>query len=157
MTQGALILQPTHTPDQKRTGTLYHFGFNSIATLCLLSGFIIIEINKRGPGHEHFASPHAILGLITYISILLQALVGFTQYFTPGVYGGVENAKKVYKWHRRAGYVILPLGLATVCAASETYYAKKVLGIQLWATIVASVLVLTGVLPRVKLQKLGLK
>ena len=69
----------------------------------------------------------------------------------------MENAKKVYKYHRVFGYTIATLGLATVCAATQTYYAKHILGIQLWSVIVASVLVLVGVLPRVKLQKLGLK
>jgi len=157
LTQGALVLQPTHTAHQKRTGTLYHLGFNSIGSLSLLAGLIIIEINKGSHPGTHFKSPHAILGLITYIFLFLQALVGFTQYFTPQLYGSVENAKSVYKYHRASGYVIMTLALATVCAATQTDYSKLFLGIQLWATILASVLVLVGVLPRVKLQKLGLK
>ncbi|KAF2203066.1 hypothetical protein GQ43DRAFT_439194 [Delitschia confertaspora ATCC 74209] len=157
MSQATLVLQPTHTAEQKRTGTLYHFGFNLLGFSSLLSGFIIIEINKRGPGHEHFTSPHAIMGLTTYILLIIQALIGFTQYFTPNLYGNVDNAKKVYKYHRMLGYTIFTLGLATVCAASKTYYTDKILGIQLWAVLVASVLTLAGILPRVKLQKLGLK
>ncbi|KAF2747085.1 hypothetical protein M011DRAFT_467975 [Sporormia fimetaria CBS 119925] len=157
VTQAALILQPTHTPEQKRAGTLAHAGFHIIGISALLTGLIIIEINKRGPGHEHFASPHAILGLIFYITILIQAVVGFTQYSTPNLYGSVENAKAVYKYHRMAGYVIATLGLATVCAATWTDYVKKVAHIQHWAVIVASVLVLAGVLPRVRVQKFGWK
>lgn len=156
-TQAALILQPTHTPTQKRAGTLLHFIFHLIGLSALLSGLVIIEINKRGPGHEHFASPHAILGLVFYITIFIQALVGFTQYYTPSLYGGVDNAKKVWKYHRTTGYVIATLGLATVCAASWTTYSLYVAHIQHWAVIVASVLVLVGVVPRIKLQKLGLK
>jgi hypothetical protein len=156
ITQAALVLQPTHTPEQKRAGTLAHAGSHLFGLSALLSGLIIIELNKRGPGHEHFESPHAILGLVFYLSLLLQALIGFTQYFTPGVYGGVENAKKVYKYHRMLGYAIATLGLATVCAATWTTYSLKVLHIQHWAVIVASVLVLAGVLPRVRLSKFGL-
>ncbi|KAF2711344.1 hypothetical protein K504DRAFT_480414 [Pleomassaria siparia CBS 279.74] len=157
ITQSALILQPTHTPSQKRTGTTAHFLFNLIGITSLLAGLIIIEINKAGPGHEHFESPHAILGLTFYITIFLQAIVGFTQYYTPSLYGDVNQAKAIYKYHRISGYVIATLGLATVCAATWTTYNLNVGGIQHWAIILASVLVLTGLLPRIRLQKLGLK
>ena len=87
---------------------------------------------------------------------MLQALAGLTLFYAPGLYGGVENAKKVYKWHRMSGYVGLVLGLATVAAATQTETGGKVLGIRLWAVIVTGVLVLVGVLPRIKKQKLGL-
>ncbi|KAF2877788.1 eukaryotic cytochrome b561-domain-containing protein [Massariosphaeria phaeospora] len=156
-TQAALILQPTHTPSQKRAGTLAHATLHLIALLSLISGLIVIELNKAGPGHEHFASPHAILGLLFYILIVLQALVGFTQYFTPGLYGGVDKAKRVYKWHRAAGYVISTLGLATVCAASWTTYSLGVAHLQHWAVVLASVLVVVGLVPRVRLSKFGLR
>ncbi|KAL1595193.1 hypothetical protein SLS60_009881 [Paraconiothyrium brasiliense] len=157
VTQAALILQPTHTPAQKRTGTLLHALFHLFGLSALLAGLVIIELNKAGPGHEHFASPHAILGLIFYIAIFLQALVGFTQYYTPSLYGGVDQAKAIWKYHRAAGYVVATVGLATVCAASWTTYSLNVAHIQHWAVIVASVLVLVGVVPRIKLQKLGLR
>jgi hypothetical protein len=87
----------------------------------------------------------------------LQAFVGFTQYFTPNLYGGEDKAKSIYKWHRMAGYVIATLGLATVCAATWTDYSKSMAHIQHWAVIVASVLVLVGIVPRIKLEKFGLK
>jgi hypothetical protein len=155
-TQAALILQPTHTPGQKRAGTTAHFLFHLLGISTLLAGLIIIEINKKGPGHAHFESPHAILGLIFYILIFLQAMVGFTQYYTPAVYGGVENAKSVWKYHRASGYLVMVLGLATVCASSWTTFSLGVLHIQHWAIIVASVLTLVGIVPRIKLSKFGI-
>ncbi|KAJ4375023.1 hypothetical protein N0V83_002102 [Neocucurbitaria cava] len=155
--QAALVLQPTHTPEQKRAGTLAHLLFHVFGTTALTAGLIIIEMNKAGPGHEHFESPHARLGLIFYILVYLQAIVGFTQYYVPGLYGGVENAKSIYKYHRLFGYIIATLGLATICAASWTTYSLYVAHIQHWAVIVASVLVLLGVLPRIRLSKFGLK
>ena len=157
LTQATLIVQPTHTSTQKREGTYLHAGIHGIGLVALLAGLIIIEINKQGPGHAHFESPHAILGLITYIFLLLQAAVGFTQYFTPALYGSMDRAKSVYKYHRMSGYLVLLLGLATVCAATRTEYSVGVLGIQLWAVIVASVLVVLGIVPRIRLHKLGLK
>ena len=97
------------------------------------------------------------MGLITYILFVIQALVGITQYYLPGIYGGVNNAKAIYKYHRMSGYVLLTLSFATVAAATQTDYNKGTLHIQLWAVIVAAVITLIGVLPRIKKQKLGLQ
>jgi len=89
--------------------------------------------------------------------IFIQALVGFAQFYVPElVFGSVDKAKSVYKYHRWSGYVILLLMLATVCAATQTTFNKNVLQIRLWAVLVASVLVVAGVAPRLKKHKLGL-
>lgn len=114
-------------------------------------------MNKAGPGHEHFESPHARLGLAFYILVYIQSLVGFTQYYVPQLYGGVDNAKSIYKYHRVVGYVIAILGLATICAASWTTYSLNVAHIQHWTVITASVLVLVGIVPRIRLSKFGVK
>jgi len=151
-----LVLQPTHTKEQKKYGTYWHAGLNVTAFLAAVAGLVIIEYNKIDHNGKHFQSPHAIFGLITYIFLVVQALIGFTQYFVPQLYGGEENAKKLYKYHRAAGYVILVLLLATVCAATQTDFNKNVLGMQLWAVIVAAVITLAGVLPRVRKHKFGL-
>lgn len=82
--------------------------------------------------------------------------MGFTQYYVPQLYGGVDKAKAIYKWHRISGYVILTLMLATVAAATQTTFNVKVLEIKLWAVLVTAALVLIGVIPRIKKQKLGL-
>jgi len=81
--------------------------------------------------------------------------VGFTQYFVPALYGGEENARKLYKYHRVAGYFIFLMLLATAAAATQTDYNVNVLGISLWAVLVAGLITLVGVLPRVRLAKFG--
>jgi len=156
LTQAILTLQPTHTAEQKSLGVALHGAFNNVAILSFLAAFVLIEINKFTNHIEHFESPHAILGFITYILIILQWLFGVFQYFIPSVFGGYEKARFLYKYHRWAGYTIFTLGLATVCAATQTTYNKNVLDIKLWAVIVASVVTLAGLLPRIKKQKLGL-
>jgi len=118
---------------------------------------IVIEYNKIAHAGSHFESPHAIMGLITYIFFAVQAVVGITQYYTPSLYGSVDNAKAVYKYHRMSGYVLLILSFATVAAATQTGFNKMSLHIRLWAMIVASVITLIGVLPRIKKGKLGFK
>ncbi|KAL8865896.1 MAG: hypothetical protein Q9174_006627 [Haloplaca sp. 1 TL-2023] len=155
-TQAILLLQPTHTPKQKKQGTNIHATLNITSILTLIAALVVIEYNKISHGGAHFESPHAILGLITYILFFLQAIVGIAQYFTPSVFGSVENAKSIYKYHRMSGYVILILSFATIAAATQTGFNKNVLHMQLWAIVVASIITLAGVLPRIKKQKLGL-
>ena len=75
----------------------------------------------------------------------------------PRLYGGVEKARSLYKWHRLSGYALLVLMLATVTAATQTDYNKDVLHIRIWAMLVSAVLVLIGIVPRIKKQKLGLE
>ncbi|KAL9021119.1 MAG: hypothetical protein Q9185_001658 [Variospora sp. 1 TL-2023] len=155
-TQAILLLQPTHTPKQKKQGTNIHATLNMTAILSLIAALVVIEYNKIAHNGPHFQSSHAILGLITYILFFLQAIIGIAQYYTPGVFGSVENAKKIYKYHRMSGYVILLMSFITIAAATQTGFNVGVLHIQLWAVIVASVITLIGVLPRIKKQKLGL-
>lgn len=128
---------------------------NEVALLTAIAGLVIIEYNKLAHNGTHFVSPHAILGLVTYILLVIQAVAGITAYFLPGIYGGEENAKRLYKYHRVGGYVTFLVMLATVAAATQTDFNKGVLEIQLWAVIAASVITLVGVLPRVRLSKFG--
>ncbi|KAL8711342.1 MAG: hypothetical protein Q9220_004239 [cf. Caloplaca sp. 1 TL-2023] len=155
-TQAILLLQPTHTPKQKTQGTHIHAVLNLTSILTLIAALVIIEYNKIAHAGAHFTSPHAILGLITYILFFLQAIVGIAQYYAPGLLGGKDKAKSIYKYHRMSGYVLLVLGFATVALATQTGFNVNVLHIQLWAVIVASVITLVGVLPRIKKQKMGL-
>jgi len=156
ITQATLILQPTRTAEQKQLGTYIHAALVDLGVLCMLAGLIIIEVNKNLSGRAHFESPHSIMGLITYILVFLQAVSGVVQFFYPQVYGSVDNAKKMYKYHRGSGYVILALMCATVCAATWTEYNLTVLEIHHWSVITASVILLASLYARIKKQKLGL-
>ncbi|CAI7635587.1 unnamed protein product [Penicillium glandicola] len=153
--QASLILQPTATPQQKRTGTRIHYFFQLVSVVLFVSAFVIIEVNKGS--HPHFVSPHGILGLATYISIVLQAVVGVIQYFLPvTVLGSIDAGKRIYKYHRRSGYVLLLLEMATVVAATQTTYNLMALHIPLWGVIISVIFILAGVGARIKKHKLGL-
>jgi hypothetical protein len=120
-----------------------------------ISAFVIIELNTGD--HQRLTSPHGILGLITYILIILQVLVGVAQFWLPErVFGSVENGKKIYKYHRRFGYFLLVLELATVAAATQTTFNQGVLHIRLWVALVTAVIIILGVGARLKKHKLGL-
>ncbi|KAI0112144.1 eukaryotic cytochrome b561-domain-containing protein [Nemania sp. FL0031] len=153
--QSILVLQPTHTAAQKQVGQKIHAALNLLAFVTFLVGVVGIEVNKFRSNGPHFHSVHGYLGVITSIWILLQYLVGFTMFGVPALYGGEANAKKIWKYHRSSGYVLLLLMLATVISAVETDYNKNVLGLKLWAMILISVIMVVGVYPRIKKQKLG--
>ncbi|KAJ5687725.1 hypothetical protein N7455_006773 [Penicillium solitum] len=153
--QAALILQPTATPQQKRTGTRIHYILQLLSVALFIAAFVIIEVNKGS--HPHFVSPHGILGLITYIAIVLQAVVGVVQYFFPvTVFGSVDAGKRIYKYHRWSGYVLLLLEVATIVAATQTTYNVIAIHIPLWGVLVSVVFILAGVGARIKKHKLGL-
>ena len=57
--------------------------------------------------------------------------------------------------YRTSGYLILLAALVTVATATQTAFNKNVLHLRLWAVLVAVVLVLIGVVPRIKPSKLG--
>ncbi|PLB38506.1 cytochrome b561 domain-containing protein [Aspergillus candidus] len=153
--QAALVLQPTVTPQQKLLGTRIHHGIQAVSTLGFISAFIVIEVNKGD--HARLTSAHGIMGLVTYILIILQATGGLVQYFFPTqVLGNVARGKAMYKYHRMVGYTLMMLELATVAAATQTTFNLSVLAIPLWAVLLAAVLVIAGLGARAKKQKLGL-
>ncbi|KAG0155202.1 hypothetical protein PDIDSM_776 [Penicillium digitatum] len=153
--QAALILQPTTTPQQKRIGTRIHYVLQLLSVVLFVSAFVIIELNKGS--HPHFVSPHGLLGLVTYIAIVLQAVVGVIQFSLPvTILGSVDAGKRIYKYHRWSGYVLLLLEMATVVAATQTTYNVTAIHIPLWVVLVSVVLILAGVGARIKTHKLGL-
>lgn len=154
-TQAILLLQPTHTPTQKSRGALAHASFIFLAASLFIIGLTIVELQKKTKHIPHFSSPHAILGLITYILITLQALLGISQFFVPRlVFGSVERGKKAYKYHRVLGYVVLVMQLATIAAATQTGFNKEVWRVRLWTVLLAALLVVAGVGARVKKHKM---
>lgn len=113
-------------------------------------------MNKASHPETRFQSTHGKVGLVVYILFGIQFIVGVTQFYFPNLFGSVDNAKALYKYHRMSGYAIVVLSAATVCLATQTGFNNNVLHIRLWATIVASVLIVVGLVPRIKKSKLGL-
>lgn len=153
--QAILILQPTATQKQKIQGTYIHSVLNGLSIAALIAGLVVIEMNKASHPETRFQSLHGKIGLLTYILLFTQVIIGFTQFYTPKLYGGVDNAKSLYKYHRISGYLIVILSTVTISLATQTGFNKNVLHIRLWAVVVASVLIVAGLLPRIKKRKLG--
>lgn len=156
LVQSILLLQPTSTQKQKVQGTYIHSALNFISLGLLIAGLVVIEMNKASHPETRFQSTHGKFGLAMYILIVIQFIVGVLQFYAPNLLGGADNAKSIYKYHRVSGYVIMLLAVVTICLATQTGFNENVLHIRLWATIVASVLVVVGLAPRIKKHKLGL-
>ncbi|KAH0605938.1 uncharacterized protein H6S33_004395 [Morchella sextelata] len=152
--QAILVLQPTHTAHQKRRGTYVHATLNGLAALSFFTALVIVIWHKQHSGIPHFESVHAYLGITIYGLLFIQAFVGFTQFFAPRIYGGVDNAKKLYKYHRVSGYVILLMYLVNVVLASRLPYGQKFIHLKTWGVVAAGVLVVIGAYPRIKKQKI---
>ncbi|GJN84954.1 hypothetical protein PLIIFM63780_008518 [Purpureocillium lilacinum] len=153
--QSVLFLQPTHTAAQKRTGQRVHASLNLVALVLLVFGVVIVEYNKVAGGNPHFHSVHAYFGVTTSILLILQYFVGFTMWATPGLYGGEAKARTLWKWHRVFAYaIILPLLLVTVFFTTHTSYNLGVLKMKWWGILIALVLVVAGIYPRIPLHKI---
>ncbi|KAK4142998.1 eukaryotic cytochrome b561-domain-containing protein [Dichotomopilus funicola] len=154
--QAILILQPTTTPRTKQAGQRAHVFLHLLSFLLFLTGTTIIELNKHVNHLAHFHSPHAYLGSLSVLFLALQYLFGLATWLTPlsrFIFRTEARAKSLWRYHRASGYVALVLLLATVATAVETDYVRGVLGIRLWAVLVAEGLIVVGVVPRVHLRK----
>jgi cytochrome b-561 len=156
LVQAILVLQPTNTSETKVLGARAHASLNLLSFLIFVSGVTIIETNKEKSGSPHFHSAHGYLGVITAAVLLIQYIFGFLIWGVPRVFGGVDNAKALWKYHRWSGYVLLLLILVTVVSAVDTTYNHNVLDIKLWAMLVSVILIVVGIYPRIQLTKLGI-
>ncbi|KAI8964962.1 eukaryotic cytochrome b561-domain-containing protein [Daldinia sp. FL1419] len=156
LVQSILVLQPTHTGAQKEVGQKIHAGLNFLGIVTFAVGVVSIEVNKFINNGAHFHSVHGYLGVAASFWLLAQYLIGFTMFATPKLYGGEAKAKSIWKYHRSSGYALLLFLAATTISATQTDYNLNVLGLKLWATILIAVLIVVGVFPRIRKQKLGL-
>lgn len=150
-----LLLQPTHTHAQKIEGTRSHSILNVLSVASFLTGAIFIWINKKNHNAPHFQSVHGKFGLITVSLLFLQLIIGLLQFYFPNLLGGEAKAKRLYKWHRAFGYLISALVIATVTLGTQTdWFLGKVH--VLWIWIVFDILIIVGLVPRIKPSKMKL-
>jgi Eukaryotic cytochrome b561 len=72
VTNALLLLQPTHTPEQKRIGAVTHGILNSVALASFTTAVIIILYNKAAHNASHFTTAHGRIGITTYILLIIQ-------------------------------------------------------------------------------------
>ncbi|OCF40525.1 hypothetical protein I317_05695 [Kwoniella heveanensis CBS 569] len=118
---GITPLQPP-TPASKSTRTTRFKSHQNLmlglALPALAIGSSAMIYNKYLHGAKHFTTWHAKFGLTAVGWVLVQAAVGAASAWGGGkTFGGGEKAKRVYKYHRLSGYLLITLMLATVYLA----------------------------------------
>lgn len=116
MVYGAMILQPTATPQTKAAGLAKHqLLILSVGFPASLLGTLAVAYNKSAKGKHHFTSWHAKIGLLCTLWLVVQvALGGASVWFDGRAFGGGLKAKRVWKYHRISGYILFILLMATV-------------------------------------------
>ncbi len=148
-----LILQPTHTHPQKINGTHIHALFNAATIFAFSAGVAIIVFNKYLHASPHFTSWHGVFGITTFGLLMLQTVVGFAQFYYPAFFGGENQAKKMYKYHRVVGYVVVALVLLTATMGTQAdWFYGKVPSLLVW--LVLDIAVVVGLLPRIRTSKM---
>jgi len=123
---GILTLQPTSRPRSKAEGLARHQLAMSFGFACIILGTSAIIANKNIQNKGHFASPHAKLGLLTFVWMLFQVFIGGgSVWFGGKLFGGGMKAKAVWKYHRLSGYILFPLFILTSSYGGWSYWALK--------------------------------
>ncbi|CEJ04883.1 hypothetical protein RMCBS344292_18834 [Rhizopus microsporus] len=159
LTEGIALLQPTSTSEEKRKGLYYHALIQSTSYLSAIIGFSFIFYNKVISNKSHFESLHGKLGLFVFVYLFIQLLFGITIALTPTLYGSIDKAKSLWKYHRILGYVLLLLVWFTSqlgVRADYMYnnlYDTKLIYLH-WLSLI---FVVTGLVYRTRTRKWGVR
>ncbi|KAI8080937.1 eukaryotic cytochrome b561-domain-containing protein [Thamnidium elegans] len=154
-TEGVSLLQPTSTPEEKKKGLKYHAIVQTTSYISAITGFTIIFCNKILQGKPHFESLHGQLGLFVFIYHLIQLVFGITIAFVPRLFGSVQKAKSLWRFHRVFGYILLVLAWTTAQLGVRAHYMEMYLYSPhlMWFHWMAVILVLGGVLSGTRFSK----
>ncbi|ORY77809.1 eukaryotic cytochrome b561-domain-containing protein [Protomyces lactucae-debilis] len=148
-----LIVQPTHTQAQKQQGGQVHGILHCLALLSFGTAAAIMFYNKASHGAAHYTTWHGKFGLTTALLLSTQVLVGAGMFWLPNWLGGETKAKALYKYHRAFGYVLSALVLTTVTLGTQSdWFLGKIR--VLWVWLLFDALILAGLAPRIRPNKM---
>lgn len=159
------MLQPTHTPGQKRIGGVTHGILNGLALACFTTAVLIIIVNKNNHHAAHFTTAHGRIGLTTYILLILQVQfrlgvsltqtsVGIAMFYLPTkIFGSVERGKAIYKYHRASGYVVWTLVLVNCVLGTQSTWFTEVWD-NTWVWVVLAMLAFLSMVSRIRPNKM---
>ncbi|KAI8638678.1 eukaryotic cytochrome b561-domain-containing protein [Parasitella parasitica] len=158
VTEGVSLLQPTATVAEKKRGLKCHAIIQTLCYLSAISGFSLIIYNKIISGKHHFESFHGQMGLFVFIYLFIQAVFGLSMAFLPKlIFGSVEKAKSLWKYHRMFGYILLLLVwfTAQLGVRADYMYNNLYNPHLIWLHWVSLVLVFGGLFARIRFKKWG--
>ncbi|CAO3696700.1 unnamed protein product [Rhizopus stolonifer] len=158
MTEGIVNLQLTTTATEKKVGLKYHAWIQSGSYLSAIVGVSFIFYNKVISNKPHFESVHGKLGLFVFIYLFVQVVFGVTIGLMPiTIYGSLDKAKKLWKYHRTLGYILLLLVWVTaqLGVRADYMYSNLYNPYLIHLHWLSLALVLVGLFYRTRVSKLG--
>lgn len=158
---GILTLQPTSLaqPEAKAKGfsrhqlLMFFFGFPCIAC----GTFAIWYAHGHGTGHAHHAKTwHGTFGITALSWMGFQIIFGAGSVWFGGRLFG-ENPKRMYKYHRVSGYLLMVLFLVVIHmggAWSDFSLNNGSVLMRFIAYLVSPVLIITGIASRIRFDKM---
>jgi len=114
---GILTLQPTSFADQdeKKRGLVRHQLFMLVPGISSLAlGFAAIWFHKASGSGKHWTTWHALFGIVTLSCLGFHVVLGASSVWFKGrAFGSEDKAKRFWKYHRLAGYLLFCLFLGT--------------------------------------------
>ncbi|KIP09252.1 hypothetical protein PHLGIDRAFT_126414 [Phlebiopsis gigantea 11061_1 CR5-6] len=158
-TYGILTLQPASYAKSKAAGLTRHQLAMAVTGFPVaFLGYAAMFFNKILASRAHFTTWHGTFGLITFILMTVQLILGGGSVWLNGaLFGGNPKAKLVWKYHRAVGYLTLFFFMLTFhlggawssWATEHTWWIARLLAFTL-----APVGVLVAVYSRIRPSKM---
>jgi len=157
-TFGIITLQPASHPETRAAGLKRHQIANIMGLISILVGAPAILVYKTSHGAPHFTTWHGTFGVITVSCLIVQGAVGAGSVWFGGVaFGGGQKAKRVWKYHRVLGYILLLSLLTTVHLGGgwSTWVSEhSAYVVRIVAYSLVPVFLLASIYPRVRPSKM---
>jgi hypothetical protein len=88
--------------------------------------------------------------------MLIQVLVGACVVYVPSLFGGVQRAKQMYKYHRLSGYILFILLWITAYTGITTPFLLTIKGLH-WIYFISITSIVLGVTLSLQGRKLSFK
>ena len=125
MTEALLTFSNNGFISSYKSKVTFHWIVILLSTICALSGFVVIYLNKEFNSKSHFTTWHGTLGLYAIILLSIQSIFGvFANY--PLLLKPYLTISKVRLCHAFCGITTYILGLATFALGFySTWYIKN--------------------------------
>ncbi|THH13615.1 hypothetical protein EW146_g6631 [Bondarzewia mesenterica] len=155
---GILTLQPTSQPATKAAGLQRHQIAMIFGLPTIVLGALSIIWNKSVHDAPHFTTWHGVFGLLSLTWLVVQFSFGAASvWFDGAALGGGLKAKRLWKYHRLSGYILLPLVFVTANfggAWSTWTTSSSAHGVRLIAYTIAPLVILTSLYIRLRPSKM---
>lgn len=105
MTTGVVIVKFLK---KKRWWMKAHRSVGLIGSVCVIIGFVGAFVMVSRFEGSHLSVPHAYIGVITFLSVLLTPTLGITQFRLR------QRAASIRNMHRRSGWITFILMFVTI-------------------------------------------